>query len=404
MTEPKVFYRKLDALLRKISKERTGKKFLFSILTELETLFSTDLRLANGKLYQENQDEFVLLSPPGQPRLKNAIARLPMASEAIQRVLQFGSYIFDDPALAVVFGIDGDGEYAIPAAFLVTKNQSERWLFLFDLHGGWMREEVEFCMNAVRAALNYRLFSDAVKSDMQQAAHIQQSLLPASAPAVRGFEMAARSQPAELVGGDLFDYILFDDEMFGVAVGDASGHGLPAALLVRDVVTGLRMGLEKHMKIVATLKKLNRVIHRSTYSSRFVSLFYAEIETNGNVIYANAGHPAPLLVQGKNVLEFKTGGMILGALPEIALHRGFVYFEPGAVLYMFSDGIFERQDRQGNQFGLERLKALAIQHQEKSAPEILQAIFDAVFEFGEGEKWEDDATLVVVKRLRKVAT
>ena len=403
MIEPKIFYRKLDDLLRKIGKEKTGKKFLFSILFELEAQFGNDLRLTRGRLYQENQEEFVLLTPTGQPRSKQAVTRLPLASEAIQRALQFGSYIYDDPALAVVFGIDGRGEYAIPAAFTVTKNPEERWLFVFELHDGWVREEVEFCMNAVRAALNYRLFSDAVKSDLQQAAHIQQSLLPASPPTMRGFEMAARSQPAELVGGDLFDYILFDDEMLGVAVGDASGHGLPAALLVRDVVTGLRMGLEKHMKIVATLKKLNRVIHRSTYSSRFVSLFYAEIESNGNIIYANAGHPAPLLVQGKNVVEFKAGGMILGALPEITLNRGFVYFEPGAVLLMFSDGMFERQDREGRQFGLERLKAMAIQHQEKSASEIRDAIFNAVFEFGEGEKWEDDATLVVVKRLQMAA-
>ncbi|MGH7494079.1 MAG: PP2C family protein-serine/threonine phosphatase [bacterium] len=399
MIEPKIFYRKLDALLRKIGKEKTGKKFLFSILAELEASFGSDLHLTNGKLFQENQDEFVLLTSPGQPRSKQTVTKLSLASDAIQRVLQFGSYIYDQQVLAAAFGVDGKGEYAIPAAFTVIKNPEERWLFVFELHDGWVREEVEFCMNAVRAALNYRLFSDAVKNDLQQAAHIQQSLLPASAPAMRGFEMAARSQPAELVGGDLFDYLTFDDEMFGVAVGDASGHGLPAALLVRDVVTGLRMGMEKHMKIVATLKKLNRVIHRSTYSSLFVSLFYAEIESNGNIIYANAGHPMPLLIQGKNLQELKASSMILGALPEITLQRGFAYFEPGAVLLLFSDGIFERQDREGHQFGLERLKALAIQEQEKSAQGILDAMFNAVFEFGGGEKWEDDATLVVVKRL-----
>ncbi len=399
MIEPKVFYRKLDALLRRIGKEKTGKKFLFSILAELESSFGSDLRFTNGKLYQENQDEFVILTPPGQPRSKQGRAKLPLASEAIQRALRFGSYIYDDPALAADFGIGGNGEYAIPAAFTVSKNAEERWLFLFELQSEWMREEVEFCMNAVRTALNYRLFSDAVKNDLQQAAQIQQSLLPASAPKVRGYEMAGRSQPAELVGGDLFDYIYFDDDMFGVAVGDASGHGLPAALLVRDVVTGLRMGLEKHMKIVATLRKLNRVIHRSNFSSRFVSLFYGEIESNGSILYANAGHPTPLLVHGREVQELKATGMILGALPEIALHREYARFAPGAALLLFSDGMLERQDREGNQFGLERLKDLALQHQGKSAQEILDTVFNAVLEFGDGAKWEDDATLVVVKRL-----
>ncbi len=398
MIEPKTFYRKLDDLLRKIGKEKSGKKFLSTIVAEIEHLFGEDLRITNGRIYQEQGENFTLVAPLEKIKPKHG-HRLSAKSEAVQRVLKFGSYIFDDPALGTEFGIDGQTEYAIPAAFTVARNPDRRWLFVFELNSGWSREEIEFCMNAVRSALNYRLFSDAIKNDLQQAATIQQSLLPASAPPVRGYEVAGRSQPAELVGGDLYDYIPFDDDMFGVAVGDASGHGLPAALLVRDVVTGLRMGLEKEMKMVETLKKLNRVIHRSTYSSRFVSLFYGEIESNGNVIYANAGHPAPLLVHGERVVELKANGIIIGALPEISLHRGYAFFEPGGVLLMYSDGIFERQGRDGQQFSIARLKELAVQHQAKSAQEILDTIFNAVYEYGEGANWEDDATLVVVKRV-----
>lgn len=152
------------------------------------------------------------------------------------------------------------------------------------------------------------------------------------------------------------------------------------------------------MKMVETLKKLNRVIHRSTYSSRFVSLFYAEVESNGNVIYANAGHPAPLLVHGERVIELKASGIIIGALPEITLHRGYAFFEPGAVLVMYSDGIFERQGLDGQQFSIARLKELVKEHQNKSAQEILDTIFSVVYAYGEGASWEDDATLVVVKR------
>lgn len=397
MIEPKIFYRKLDELLRKIGKEKSGKKFLSTIMAEVENSFGEDLHISNGRLYKEQGETFTLIAPLDRIKPKQG-HRLSAASEAVQRLLKFGSYIFDDPTIGADFGIDGQKEYAIPAAFTVVRNPDRHWLFIFELKSGWVREEIEFCLNAVRSALNFRLFSDAIKSDLQQAATIQQSLLPANPPLVRGYEMAGRSQPAELVGGDLYDYIPFDDDMFGIAVGDASGHGLPAALLVRDVVTGLRMGLEKEMKMVETLKKLNRVIHRSTYSSRFVSLFYAEVESNGNVIYANAGHPAPLLVHGEHVLELKASGIIIGALPEIALHRGYAFFEPGAVLLMYSDGIFERQGADGQQFSIARLKELAKAHQAKSAPEILEIIFNAVYEYGEGASWEDDATLVVVKR------
>jgi sigma-B regulation protein RsbU (phosphoserine phosphatase) len=254
-------------------------------------------------------------------------------------------------------------------------------------------------MNAVRTALNYRLFSDAVKSDLQQAAYIQQSLLPANAPQTPGYQIAGRSQPAELVGGDFYDYFPFDDDMFGVSIGDASGHGLPAALLVRDVVTGLRMGLEKEWKMVHTLEKLNRIIHRSTYSSRFISLFYGEFENNGNIIYVNAGHPAPLLVHGDHIRELQASGTIIGAMPAITLHRAYAYFEPGGVLVMYSDGIFERQNRKEENFSIARLKELVVQNQSKRAQELLDLIFDAVYEFGNRAKWEDDATVVVVRRV-----
>lgn len=399
MIEPKNFYRKLDSLLTTIGKEKTGKNFLFTILKAIEHNFSADLYIGNGRIYEEEGDEFVLVKRPGMSKSARATAKIAADSEAVQLLLKFGSYIYDDPALSIDAEINRQAEYTIPAAFTVVRSPSERWVVVFELKAGWVREEIEFCMNAVRAALNYRLFSDAVKSGLEQAAHIQNSLLPQAPPQIQGYEIAGRSQSAELVGGDLFDYFPYSNEMFGVSVGDASGHGLPAALLVRDVVTGLRMGLEEQMKMVHTLKKLNRVIHRSTYSTRFVSLFYGEIESNGHVIYANAGHPSPLLIRGQEVTELKPTGIILGALPELAIHRSLANFEPGAVLVMYSDGIFERCDPEGEAFGLERLQSLIIEHQEKSAAELLEIIFTIVFEFGGGAKWEDDATLVVIKRM-----
>ncbi|MDZ7343967.1 MAG: PP2C family protein-serine/threonine phosphatase [candidate division KSB1 bacterium] len=398
MIEPKTFYRKLDAVLSKIGKEKSGKNFLYSILTELQNTFSEDLYIGNGRLYKESGDGFVLVNPPGSTASKR-LTKLPLESEAVQLVLKNGSYIYDDPKLSIDSEISRQNEYAIPAAFTVVHSPQRRWIVVFELKSGWVREEIEFCMNAVRTALNYRLFSDAIKSDLQQAAQIQQSLLPAAAPHVHGFQIAGRSQPAELVGGDFYDYIQFDENMLGLSVGDASGHGLPAALLVRDVVTGLRMGLEKEMKMVYTLEKLNRVIHRSTYSSRFVSIFYAEIESNGNIIYVNAGHPSPLLIHGDHIRELQASGTIIGAMPQVALHRAYAYFEPGGVLVIFSDGIFERQSPHEENFGIARLKALVVKNQNKSAQEILNLIFDTVYEFGNRTKWEDDATVVVVKRL-----
>jgi sigma-B regulation protein RsbU (phosphoserine phosphatase) len=152
------------------------------------------------------------------------------------------------------------------------------------------------------------------------------------------------------------------------------------------------------MKMAEAMQKLNRVIHRSTLSARFISLFYGEIESNGNIVYVNAGHPPPLLVHGTQVTHLKATGLILGALPEISLHRASTIFEPGAVLVMYSDGLLERLNIDDEEFGLNRLQDLIIQHQEKSAPEILEAIYETVFAFGNQTKWLDDVTAVVVKK------
>ena len=184
-----------------------------------------------------------------------------------------------------------------------------------------------------------------------------------------------------------------------LAVRRRSGHGLPAALVVRDVVTGLRMGLEEEMKIVYTLKKLNRVIHRSMLSSRFVSLFYSEIESNGNLLYINAGHPPPLLITHSSIQRLARTGMILGAIQDLPLRRGYAFMHPGAVLVLYSDGIFERRNEKKEMFGIDRLQALVESNQDSSSKELVKLIFDTVYAFGDDKAWEDDATVVVIKRL-----
>ncbi len=398
MIQPKDLYRKLAALLGNIDAGRSEMDFLFSVSAKLEASFARDLFIGNGRLYVEEHDAFVLLSNPDETGADALAARPELNPEAAQLVIKNGSYIYNDAALPINKETGKHREYKIPAAFTV-RNASQRWIFVFDLRSGWVREEVEFCLNAVRALLNFRLASNAMTNDMNRAAMIQQSLLPSDPPFIVGYETAGRSQPAELVGGDFFDFSIFDEDVFSVAVGDASGHGLPAALLVRDVVTGLRMGVEKEMKMAEAMQKLNRVIHRSTLSTQFVSLFYGEIESNGNIFYVNAGHPPPLMVRGTEVKKLPATGTILGALPEISLRRASMSFEPGAVLLIYSDGLLERRNQDEEEFGAARLEQMLIAHRHLGAQKILDAIYREVFAFGNQTNWQDDVTVVVVKKM-----
>ena len=397
MLEPKIFYRKLDSLLTKIGNQKSGKDFLFSIVAELENTFGKDLRIGNGRIYEEKENNYVLISPLREA-IEQTAKSIPAESPALSELLRSKTYIFDNPLLTIDNDINNQYEYKIPAAITIG-NSEFSWIFVFELKSGWIREEIEFCLNAVRTMLNYRFISEASQNDIERAAHIQKSLLPSVPPQFPNLSIAGFSKPAELVGGDLFDYFNFDNEEFGVCIGDASGHGLPAALLVRDVVTGLRMGLEKHMKMVYTFKKLNNVIYRSVYSTRFISLFYAEIQKDGNLLYVNAGHPSPLLFDGKNISELKSTGLLFGALPEIELTRGYSKINRGDILLLYTDGIIERKNKKQEEFGIDRLKEVVLSNLDKSPQEILDAIFSAAEIFGNNRNWEDDATIVVVKKV-----
>ncbi|MCK9281450.1 MAG: PP2C family protein-serine/threonine phosphatase [Melioribacteraceae bacterium] len=397
MIEPKIFYRKLDSLLSKISLEKSSQDYVFKIVQELENTFGYDLRIGNGRVYEAAEGEYILVYPSTET--EEMAKTIKSDSEAISALLSSKTYIFDNPDFTIDNKIYSQSEYKIPAAITVRSPES-RWLCVFELKSGWLREEVEFCLNAVRTYLNYRLYSESVKSEMEQAAHIQQSLLPASAPEISGFDICGRSVPAEIVGGDLYDYFDFDNDVLGICIGDASGHGLPAALLVRDVVTGLRMGLEKHMEMVYTFQKLNKVIYRSVYSTSFISLFYAEIEKNGNIFYVNAGHPSPLLFSaGVDITELESTGLIFGALPEIQLSRSFANMKSGDILVLYTDGIFERKNPfTGEDFGIEGIKKTVIENKDLTSEVILDKIFLSAFSFGLKRKWEDDATIMVIKK------
>ena len=393
MINPKVFYRKLDTLLTDIYNIK-GIDILPTVLKELVHFLGEDLHIIDGHLYEEDDGKFELIFSTSN---KEYTPHLFAYEDVVQLTLEHTCYIFNEPQDLQQSSIM-QKENTIPASFVVN-NEEKHWIFIFELGSGWEREEIELSLNTVRKVLNSRISSEQFQNYLHQAELIQKSLLPVKIPEIPAYDIAAQSIPTEFVGGDLYDIIVFDEEHFGVSVGDASGHGLPAALLVRDVVTGLRMGLEKHMKMTYALEKLNRVIHRSRLSTSFISLFYAELEANGNIIYVNAGHPTPLLIKKDRIEKFTIGGLVLGPLPEVNLKRGFKFMEKDDILIMYSDGVIERKNKFGEPFELERLKNICIANRNLSAAEILDNIIEKAYHFGNNAKWADDITAVVIKKV-----
>ena len=392
MENPKEFYRKFDSLLTEIYSVK-GDNSLETILNVVLDFLGKDLHIIEGRIYENNDEVFDLIFSSGK---KKYPIQIPMTDSVLDILAKHNCYIFSDPD-KISNSVLNNICHTTTAAFEI-RSDERHWIFVFELDYGWEREEIQFSLNTVRKVISSRLISENFKSYISQAELIQKSLLPLKPPKLTGFDIAGRSIPTEIVGGDLYDYIMFDSESMGVAIGDASGHGLPAALLVRDVVTGLRMGIEKQMKMTYALEKLNRVIHRSRLSTSFISLFYAEIETNGNIIYANAGHPTPILVKKNGFEEFNEGGLILGPLPDIKLKRGFQQIDKDDVLFLYTDGLIERKNSLNEQFGIGRIKNLIYEKRKKTALEILEEVIEESFIFGNKTNWLDDVTVVVIKK------
>lgn len=402
MATAKLLYRRLDALFGSLKTRRPQPKLLETFLEDCFANLKDDLRLRAGLLYAERRDNFALVKAVGDPGLPLA-ETLDPALPTLAEVKRHRVYIFRDP--------DADGSPhrlglfpRAAAAGLWVGQRPLRYAIFFLLADGWQADELDFALNTIRASLDARLVDARVRGSFREAAEIQQSLLVEEPPRFPGFDLAARSLAADEVGGDFYDFHSFNGDMLGLSIGDASGHGLPAALLVRDVVTGMRMGIEKELKVAHVFEKLNRVIHRSRLSSRFVSVFYGELERDGNLVYVNAGHQPPILFfrhprPGQpSELELSVGGTVIGPLPEARFHRGFARVHPGEVLLMLTDGILERSDKAGEFFGLDRVRAIVRETQTQPAQAILDRLFEAALAWGEGRPWEDDATIVVVKR------
>jgi sigma-B regulation protein RsbU (phosphoserine phosphatase) len=158
------------------------------------------------------------------------------------------------------------------------------------------------------------------------------------------------------------------------------------------------MGVARDFKIVRTVERLNRIIHQSRMTTKFVSLFYGEIEEDGNFIYVNAGHPPPLHFHAKGATPLKQTGLVLGPSATATYSRGFLNLGPGDALLLYTDGMVEATDPKGLEFGVERLKKAFLSLREKPADEIVRALVEKVGGHCRDCPSEDDRTVVVVKR------
>jgi serine phosphatase RsbU (regulator of sigma subunit) len=258
---------------------------------------------------------------------------------------------------------------------------------------------VALLLQMARLAIQQRALEAGWSGALDRARAIQQSLLPDPLPELDGFDVAARSVSAEEVGGDVYDAIALAPDALGLMIADASGHGLPAALEARDVVIGLRMGAARHLKIDATIERLNEILCGATLSSRFVSLVYGELERNGWFDYVNAGHPSPLILDREGVRTLPESGRVLGVSRDSTYRIGHAEIPPGGLLLLYTDGVTECPSPAGEEFGAERLAGIARVLLAAPAAHLVAAVFEALQEHRGGDAPPDDASVLVARRL-----
>ena len=396
----KNLFRKIERNLRTIERSNDLLATLAEILRRLVDDFQDDLGLVGGRIYDKKGSSYFLKREYPSPHAPKGF-RVPASYPPIRELVEKGyvnARLGDsgvDAQIESTLGVDrfaaiGIGETCAQIVAFTLRDTSDS-------------EEVGHTLNTIRHAINLKLRSEKFADRFAEARAIQLSLLPATMPVFADYDIHAASIPAEDVGGDLYDFIRVSKRSLGIAVADASGHGLPAALQARDAIIGLRMGVEENLRLSATLEKLNRVVNHSALASKFISLFYAELESAGTVVYCNAGHNPPLLWDGESFRELARGGMILGPNPESQYERGYDTIARGSVLVAYTDGIVEAVNPADEAFGMDRLRAVIRDRAWTTARELVDAVFAAVRAHVGSDARDDDQTVVAVLRSAKPA-
>ncbi|HUF16616.1 MAG TPA: PP2C family protein-serine/threonine phosphatase [Thermoanaerobaculia bacterium] len=364
-----------------------------SVADTIASSFQDELGITGGRLFEYRDDgTYQLVHRFGENTSGQLGIIVPRDYRPLEKALENGAVVMDrtdqgiDPILEQELGAE---------RFAAISVGDEDFILSFNVAAELSREDILFSLNLIRYSINQKLRADKYQTVLAEAQRIQQSILPHRMPNYEGYDIYGRTVPAEIISGDFYDFIPVTDSIVGLAIADGTGHGLPAALVVRDIYMGLRMGVDRDFKIVRTIQKLNHIIHRNKLTTKFVSLFYGELESVGTFIYTNAGHNPPFLLKGDNYELLTAGGMVLGPTPDASYTRGYVKVEPGDILCLYTDGIVEANDGDEQEFGLERLKEIVRKNRGASSQEIVGLVLHAVDAWG--PPGQDDRTIVIVK-------
>jgi phosphoserine phosphatase RsbU/P len=239
-----------------------------------------------------------------------------------------------------------------------------------------------------------------LEDELELSQVIQRALLPQDVPDMAGFDIAGYSRPAQIIGGDYFDFLRFNDGAHGFVIADVSGKGVSAGILMTSLQTAFHTIVPETDSPLKVLEKINRLYIHNIKFTTFVTIFFAKIDPRTcTLIYANAGHnPALLYHSGTKKHEWlKRTGIAIGLMEGFDVHSESLQLESGDILVFYTDGVTEAASPQREPFERDRLTEVIAQNEGLPADELIQKILQSVNEFAQGNPLADDATLVVCK-------
>ena len=243
-----------------------------------------------------------------------------------------------------------------------------------------------------------RIERERIEQELRVARRIQHASLPKEVPRLEGWQISPYYQPAREVGGDFYDFHLLSEGRLGVVVGDATGKGVPAALVMSTTCGMLQLAARAldSPSPGEVLAQVNETLFARIPANMFVTCFYAILDPErGHLVYANAGHDLPYLQHGGEAKELRARGMPLGLMPASSYEEKEIVLDAGESILFYSDGLVEAHDPEGQMFSFPRLRALVAEHTEEGA--LGEYLLEELYSFvGEGWEQEDDITLITL--------
>ena len=241
-----------------------------------------------------------------------------------------------------------------------------------------------------------------LENEVAIAQEVQSQLFPRNLPVLAGIQLGAYCKPARGVSGDYYDFLPLGPTRLGIALADISGKGISAALLMASVQAALRSQLllnpDAATSAAEVVSRINKHLFLNTGEDRFATFFFAIYDSSTRILrYTNAGHCAPMLINGEKIQRLETGGIVVGVFEDAEYEEGVVEVGPDSVLVVYSDGLIEPENVYGEEFGTNRLENVALRNRRSSADAIVAALLVSAEEWAGTAEQADDMTVIVAR-------